>query len=323
MEYPGQRFPWQLDWNLLRTFIVIVEQRSITGAANALGVTQPSVSASLKRLEDALQVRLIDRGSRHFRVTQAGLQLQEQAGQIFGAITELPHALQARSETLSGTLTLAMASHVVSPHFDAVLERFARSHPAVDFALPVMASDEVMAWVRQGRAIAGLCLTTGSTAGLDCQPLYHEYFALFCGRGHPAYGRQTIAPDEWASYTSVCFQTETRDGSLRRVREMRDKIGLSIHPRGMSSSLHEVRRMIAAGLGIGALPVHVAAEDLRRGDLWQIDAPEPPARIAVHIVSRQGARHGAAAQAFLTAPHRMRSDTPAAELDYRPAGRTA
>lgn len=318
MDYPGQRFPWQLDWNLLRTFLVIIEQRSITGAANALGVTQPSVSASLKRLEDVLQVRLIDRGSRHFRVTQAGLQLQEQAGRIFGAITELPNTLQARSETLSGTLTLAMASHVVSPHFDAVLAGFARRHPAVDFALPVMASDEVLAWVRQGRAVAGICLTAGSTAGLDCRPLYHEYFALFCGRGHPAYGRRTLSPEEWAGHTSVCFQTETRDGSLRRVREMRDRIGLSLHPRGMSSSLHEVRRMITAGLGIGALPVHVAAEDLRRGDLWQIDAPEPPARVAVHIVTRQGARHAAAAQAFLAALNAVRNDTPARELDYRP-----
>lgn len=323
MEYPGQRFPWQLDWNLLRTFLVIIEQRSITGAANALGVTQPSVSASLKRLEDALQVRLIDRGSRHFRVTQAGLQLQEQAGQIFGAVTELPNTVQARSETLSGTLTLAMASHVVSPHFDAVLESFARSNPAVNFALPVMASDEVLAWVRQGRATAGLCLTAGSTAGLDCKPLYHEYFALFCGRGHPAYGRTDIAPEDWADYTSVCFQTETRDGSLRRVREMRDRIGLSIHPRGMSSSLHEVRRMIAAGIGIGALPVHVAAEDLRRGDLWQIEAPEAPARVTVHLVTRQGARHGGAALAFLAALNRMRDDTPAEDLDYRSAVRPA
>ena len=316
MEYPGQRFPWQFDWNLLRTFIVILDQRSITGAAHVLGVTQPSVSASLKRLEDALQVKLIDRGSRHFRVTQAGLQLQEQAGHIFQSINELPNTLPSRSEALSGTLTLAMASHVVSPHFDRVLADFAQAHPAVNFALPVMASDEVMAWVRQGRATAGLCLIEGKPAGLDCRPLYYEYFALFCGREHPAFGKEEIGADEWAGFTSVCFQTETRDGSLRRVREMRDRIGLTLHPRGMSSSLHEVRRMICAGVGVGALPVHAVAEDVRQGRLWQMQAPVPPARVAVNLVTRQGAAQGGAASAFLAALNRMREETAETELDY-------
>lgn len=316
MEYPGQRFPWQFDWNLLRTFIVILDQRSITGAANVLGVTQPSVSASLKRLEDALQVKLIDRGSRHFRVTQAGLQLQEQAGQIFQSINELPNTLPSRSETLSGTLTLALASHVVSPHLDRVLSDFAQAHPAVDFALPVMASDEVLAWVRQGRATAGLCLIEGKPAGLDCKPLYHEYFAFYCGPDHPAFGRDHIPAEEWSRFTSVCFQTETREGSLRKVREMRDRIGLTLHPRGISSSLHEVRRMICAGFGIGALPIHAVAEDVRNGRLWRIDAPEPPARVAVYIVTRQAPAPGGAAAAFLAALNLMRDETPPQELDY-------
>ena len=51
----------QFDWNLLHTFTVIVEERSITGAANRLFLRQPSVSNALKRLEDQIGARLIDR----------------------------------------------------------------------------------------------------------------------------------------------------------------------------------------------------------------------------------------------------------------------
>lgn len=53
------RFPWQLDWNLLRTFTVVVEQRGISRAADFLGRKQPTISAALKRLGEAVGQRLI------------------------------------------------------------------------------------------------------------------------------------------------------------------------------------------------------------------------------------------------------------------------
>ena len=56
MKKPHQeRFAWVLDWNLLRTFMVIVEERSITRAANRLGLKQPTVSNALRRMEERLQ----------------------------------------------------------------------------------------------------------------------------------------------------------------------------------------------------------------------------------------------------------------------------
>ena len=46
-----QRFPWNLDWNLLRTFMVVVEQQGVSRAADFLGLKQPTISSALKRLE--------------------------------------------------------------------------------------------------------------------------------------------------------------------------------------------------------------------------------------------------------------------------------
>ncbi|MGB5557478.1 MAG: LysR family transcriptional regulator, partial [Paracoccaceae bacterium] len=54
-----QRFPWNLDWNLLRTFMVVVDQGGITRAADFLGVKQPTISSALKRLEDTVGQRLL------------------------------------------------------------------------------------------------------------------------------------------------------------------------------------------------------------------------------------------------------------------------
>ena len=49
---PAERLARDLDWNLLRTFLVLAESRSVTEAAEKLGLKQPSVSSALKRLED-------------------------------------------------------------------------------------------------------------------------------------------------------------------------------------------------------------------------------------------------------------------------------
>ena len=65
---PGER----LDWNLLRTFLVIVQERSISAAATKLHLTQSAVSQALKRLEDQLQRRLIERHNKAFTITSAG-----------------------------------------------------------------------------------------------------------------------------------------------------------------------------------------------------------------------------------------------------------
>ncbi|MDO5756073.1 MAG: LysR family transcriptional regulator [Rhodobacterales bacterium] len=65
-----QRFVWNLDWNLLRTFMVMVEQGGITPAATFPGLKQPTLSSALKRLEAQVGKRRVNRSSTHFSVTR-------------------------------------------------------------------------------------------------------------------------------------------------------------------------------------------------------------------------------------------------------------
>ena len=86
----SDRLARELDWNLLRTFMVIVQEGGITAAADRLLLKQPTVSNALKRLEDRLQIRLIDRGPTHFSVTEAGDRLYREAVEIHRAVARLP-----------------------------------------------------------------------------------------------------------------------------------------------------------------------------------------------------------------------------------------
>ncbi|NHF72365.1 LysR family transcriptional regulator [Paracoccus xiamenensis] len=311
-----RRFVWNLDWNLLRTFMVIADRQGITAAANVLGVKQPTVSAALQRLEASMQVQLVARGPRQFDLTPAGRQLYQEAAAIFGAVAQLPDLIAENGDRLQGQVTVALASHVVSTHFDDLLSRFGLEHPGIGFALPVHESREVANMVRENRVTAGICLLDHPPEGLQTRVLFHEHFAIYCGAGHPGFGRVAIPAAELAEYETVSFQTETLDGPLRDVRLMRDRIGLKSHPRGLSSSLHELRRMIAAGLGIGALPVHIAADDVARGRLRRIEVPGGVARVPVHLVRHGGRRFSAAEAAFLAALDQMLDQVPETARDY-------
>ena len=76
-----------LNWNLLRTFLVIAEERSITGAANRLKMQQPTITAALKRLEETLDCQLVLRSSRQFSLTKRGELLQKECVEILRMVT--------------------------------------------------------------------------------------------------------------------------------------------------------------------------------------------------------------------------------------------
>jgi len=265
-----QRFPWNLDWNLLRTFMVVVEQRSISRAADFLGLKQPTISSALKRLEDTIGQSLVERRPNRFSVTASGEILYSECAQIFGSISQLPALLNAGKAELTGHVSIVLASHVVSPHFDEILDRFSAEHPKVTFSIVVTESDGVISRIRQNQASFGVCLLKAVPKNIEARVLFREFFALYCGPRHRLFEKEEIGLADLKGEASVSFQTEIEGGPLDSVVRLRERANLATALRGISSNLTEVRRMIVANIGIGALPKHVAERDVRAGLLRQL-----------------------------------------------------
>jgi DNA-binding transcriptional LysR family regulator len=296
-----RRFPWNLDWNLLRTFMVIVEQRGISKAGAVLGLKQPTVSAALKRLEDVVGKTLIVRKPNEFRVTRAGQALYTECATIFGAVSQLPALLEEDAVEMRGHLTIAITSSVVSPHFDEVLHRFSTAHPQVTYSFAVQESEDVETTVALNRASFGICLLSKLPKELSHRVLYREYFGLYCGPRHPLFGAATVSTSDLEGEPFVAFQTEAVGGPLEEVSRLRARLKLSRQWRGVSSSLNEIRRMIVTNIGIGALPLHVARQDVAAGRIRQL----PPYRnlpcVSIHLISNPARRFTEAESAFLAA----------------------
>lgn len=315
-----QRFPWNLDWNLLRTFMVVVEQQGISKAAHFLGLKQPTISAALKRLEEHTGRTLIIRKPNEFSLTRSGQVLYTECAKIFGSVSQLPSLLDLAHAELRGHVSIATTSHVISEHFDAFLDRFSNQHPQVTYSFTVSESDEVKTIVSQNRASLGICLLHGPSTPLESMILYREYFGLFCGKRHPLFHQPEIAPEDLQGEPFVAFQTEAEGGPLEAISRLRSHLSLANNRRGTSSSLNEIRRMIMANIGIGALPLHVAQQDVKAGHLRQLPPYDDLPLVNIYLISNPARRQSDAEATFLSACMAELSEIDIVERTYRIEG---
>jgi len=295
----AERLARELDWNLLRTFVTLAQSRSITDAAERLRLKQPTVSNALKRLEDRLGRRLLERGPGRFALTPAGQELYREAVDIQGVILRLDTAMREIKEEVQGHVEIAMASHVICPLFDAALAAFHERHPKATLTIDIMTSRHAIDRVLARRSSFAVCLVHERSPKLTYQQLYREFFGFFCGPTHKLFGRVGLSPADLAGAASVSFVTDQMHDALRPVALLRAALGLEDRVVGTSPHLEEVRRMIIAGLGIGPLPIHVVGRDVAQGLLWRLPPYDDPPAIDVFVVTNPAARLNRAEQALL------------------------
>jgi DNA-binding transcriptional LysR family regulator len=159
-----------LDLDLLRGFVAVAERGGFTAAGQALGLTQSAISLKIKRLEELVRRRLLERTSRSVALTGEGEALLAYARRILALNDEAVRRMVA--PPVSGRLRLGVADHFVPRNLAPVLARFARTYPEVRLEVEVGRSHELRA--AQERGALDLVLgkrRDGETAG---RPIWTE-----------------------------------------------------------------------------------------------------------------------------------------------------
>lgn len=308
----------ELDWNLLRTYMFIVQEGSITRAAQRLMLRQPSVSQALKRLEARLGSNLIDRSPSHFRVTPAGQTLYEECLDIFGNLTRTVKTTRNTRDVVTGKVKMALLSRIESDFFDSILADFHRENPQVDFDIEVMSSKAVQQAVLDKSASLGVCLMHDALPDLNYEILYRSFFGFFCGPGHPLFGQRNLELEDLCGHSSVSFRTDQLWDALRPIALLRAQHKLDDKVIGYTSNLGEAQRMIGAGIGFGPLPVHVAHRFVKRGKLWRLPPYKNTLAIDIHLVHHQSARLNRAERAILDMFQHRLAEVPLEQRTYNP-----
>lgn len=146
----GRRFlNDRLDWNLLRTYLVIGQEGSMSRAAARLHITQSAVSQALKRLEEQLDCVLIARSGRRFELTETGEEVLRIATDIYGDISRLGTVVESRNDDVVGKIRILTVSGVQAPHYDEFLADFHEAHPKIELEVEVMGSSDIISSLLQ------------------------------------------------------------------------------------------------------------------------------------------------------------------------------
>lgn len=142
----------ELDRNLIRSFVAVAEEGSLSAAARRLSASQPTLGRHVAELEAALGVTLFRRGRRGYALTEAGAALCERARAVEDEVAAFRRIAAGSAKTVSGTVRITASDIVSAFVLPPILARFAASEP--DIEVEVVASDAVQNLLRRDADIA-------------------------------------------------------------------------------------------------------------------------------------------------------------------------
>ncbi|WNC11260.1 LysR family transcriptional regulator [Pseudomonas coleopterorum] len=291
----------RLDWNLLRAFLVIGQEKSISRAAARLFLTQSAVSQSLKRLEEQLECPLILRRGPRFDLSPAGEEVLRIAEEIYGNVARLSATLKSPEDDVVGKVRILTISKVQSALYDDFLVQFHRDHPRVELEVEVMGSSDIQSALSQRTATVGLGLCRFPQAKLERRRLLRQRYAFFCGKRHRLFGQRKLPLEALQSENFVSFTSDQVGGNLSPLTMFRDQQGFTGKIVASSSSFEEIRRLIIAGYGVGCLPEHLVDIDLHNGLIWRLPPAEGVVDVDVFLMWNRDQRMSRAETVFLQA----------------------
>ncbi|KQY00482.1 LysR family transcriptional regulator [Rhizobium sp. Root73] len=296
-----------LNLNLLRSFFMIAEERSLTRAAARLNMSQPSVSQALQRLEEYLACQLVLRGSRKFELTARGQKVYEECGEIFRAVERIGHLTQEKTVEEFGEVRIQIISNLESPLVNEALRLYHQRYPSVTWIMEVQNSQDTIKRIQMEKCGIGLCLLARPVFSLRCELLFREEFSVYCGAEHPFFGRKEVEKRELRQESFVSFTCATGGMGLEPMSVLSQSLGLGERISGQSPNLEEVRRMIVAGLGIGILPLTAVHDEVANGLLWPLEIKGYPLGADVFLVTHPDCAYSRAEQHFIDLVQELRA----------------
>ena len=243
-----------MELRQLRYLVALADERHFTRAAEREHVAQPALSQQIRRLEDELGVKLVERTTRRVAMTQAGELLVGRARRMLAEL----EAAQAELANLAGVQTGRLsvgALHTMGPvDLSLLLASFHRSHPGIELTVREQSSEELAEMLRVDEVdLAFLSVTEHiQSRGLTLAPLVSEEIVVVLPADHLLARRSSVRLAELAGEAFISF----RKGS--RLRELLDQAaaeaGFEARITLESNESRRILSLVASSLGVAILP---------------------------------------------------------------------
>jgi len=287
-----------MELGQVEAFVEANRRGSISRAADALGLTQPTCTARLHGLERELGAQLLVRGRRGVSLTPAGRRFLPRAIAALDSLRRGATEAKAGSEARGGVLAIGLASDLALYLAPRALARFASRHPQVETLVRSGHSRFVADLLRAEEVELSLVSQLVVLPDLASRALFTESVPVVVAPTHRLARRGTLKMDELAQSGLV-----VRDPAafLRSITTAYFASG-DTAPRILMEldNTEACKRVVLSGLGAALLPEMAIRAELGRGDLVQLRVEgHPPPKRTIHALTRQGAEVSPMAAALL------------------------
>jgi len=284
----------------LRYLVALADERHFGKAAERCYVSQPTLSAQIRKLEEYLGVPLVERQPKRVSITPAGEKIVERARRLLQEADAIVELAKTDRDPLAGTLKLALIPTVGPYLLPHVVRRLKRALPRLKLLLYEYQTAPLLEKLRAGEIDMGILALPVQMDGLEATVLYDEPFTLAVPAGHPLADRERVTAQDLHGEPVLLLE----DGHCLRDQalEVCGRVGAQESQDYRATSLETLRQMVAAGHGVTLLPELAAASPVgsARGLRIKPFVKPAPAR-TIGAVWRKSTTRGPAIEAIATA----------------------
>jgi DNA-binding transcriptional LysR family regulator len=254
-------------------FLEVARRGSVSRAAEALFITQPTLTARLHGLERELGTPLFLRTPHGMRLTDAGRAWIPFAERALRALVDGRDALEQVISGSAGHLMIAAAPAVSTYQLPELLERFVAAHPRVEVSVRTGHSEDVVELVLRDEVQVGLGRAIRHP-DLELRPFHTEDLVLVCAPDHPFAKRPDVPMSEVAEQKLIMFDRTssyyeiTQGAFLSTGAKLRGLMELD--------SIEAAKKMVERGLGVALLPRSAVAREAAGGTLCMVAMKDAP-----------------------------------------------
>jgi LysR family transcriptional regulator, hydrogen peroxide-inducible genes activator len=270
----------------LRYIVAVAREKHFGRAAEACFVSQPTLSVSIKKLEEELDVRIFERGTSEVSVTPLGDEIVRQAQSVIEQAAAIKEIAKRGKDPATGPLRLGVI-YTIGPYLlpDLVKQAIDRV-PQMPLILQENFTVKLLEMLRTGDLDCAIMSEPFPDTGLAVAPLYDEPFMAAVPKSHPLAKRKSISTEELKRETMLllgtghCFRDHVLEVCPEYARFSSDAEGIRKSFEG--SSLETIKYMVASGMGVTVVPrLSVPKEPQTHITYVKFTAPVPTRRVVL------------------------------------------
>jgi len=280
----------------LAAFLMVVDQRNFTRAAEALHTTQPAVSQNIRNLERRLGTKLLERNNKYVRLNKAGEIVYHHAKEIMAQYTKMERLVEDVLTSASGALPIGSSytfGEYVLPH---VIAGFRAAYPHIQPSIAISNTREVIHLISAGALDVGIIEGNYADPAVSIDAFAEDTVHVVAAPSHPLAGRQHIRLEDIASETWIVREQGSGTREIAEVIFER----LRFQPATLLefASTQMIKESVEAGLGIAVLSQWAIRKEITLGTLVTLPLTKEPVTRKFSVVTRTSEFQTKATQLF-------------------------